>query len=152
MLDFHNFVLKNYFNQDPLDSTAVADDLQRLSERLLPMACDASLLLNDALQKGRKVLFEGAQGALLDVDHGTYPFVTSSNTIAGAAATGSGCGPSAIDYVLGIAKAYTTRVGAGPFPTELFDKTGATSWVSVVMSSVQLQGASDVAVGLTQSQ
>lgn len=124
VLDFHNFVLQKYFNQAPLEPAAVADDLERLSERLLPMTTDVSLVLHKAFESGKKVLFEGAQGALLDVDHGTYPFVTSSNTIAGAAATGSGCGPAAIDYVLGVAKAYTTRVGAGPFPTELFDKTG----------------------------
>ncbi len=124
VLDFHNFVLQNYFDQKPLQPAAVAEDLHRWSERLLPMSSDASLLLHDALNSGKKVLFEGAQGALLDVDHGTYPFVTSSNTLAGAAATGSGCGPAAIDYVLGISKAYTTRVGAGPFPTELFDETG----------------------------
>jgi len=97
---------------------------RRYAERLVPLIGDVPGLLHRYRQAGKSILFEGAQGVLLDVDHGTYPFVTSSNTAAGAACTGSGCGPSAIEYVLGIAKAYTTRVGAGPFPTELFDDVG----------------------------
>jgi len=96
----------------------------RYAERLTPFVSDVPGLIDTHRRAGSRILFEGAQGTLLDVDHGTYPFVTSSNTVAGAACSGSGCGPNAIDYVLGITKAYTTRVGAGPFPTELFDKVG----------------------------
>ncbi len=124
VMDFHNFVLREYFNTSALEVDKVMDNLEVLAKRLLPMATDVSLRLDRAFASNEPVLFEGAQGALLDIDHGTYPFVTSSNTIAGAAATGSGCGPAMIDYVLGVAKAYTTRVGAGPFPTELFDEVG----------------------------
>lgn len=109
------------------------DDLESLKQRardyatlLKPFVCDVPGLLDEHRRAGNRILFEGAQGTLLDVDHGTYPFVTSSNTVAGAACSGSGCGPSAIEYVLGIVKAYTTRVGEGPFPTELFDESGAT--------------------------
>ncbi len=109
---------------DPVDVDAIAASLPHLAERLLPMMADVPGLIAEHRKRGDQVLFEGAQGTLLDVDHGTYPFVTSSNTVAGAALSGSGCGPDAIDYVLGITKAYTTRVGAGPFPTELFDAVG----------------------------
>ncbi len=108
------------------------DDLDALKKRardyaklLKPFVCDVPGLMEEHRQAGNRVLFEGAQGTLLDVDHGTYPYVTSSNTVAGAACSGSGCGPNAIEYVLGIVKAYTTRVGEGPFPTELFDDNGA---------------------------
>ena len=101
------------------------DEALAHGERLLPMMADVTALLHEYRAKGARLLFEGAQGSLLDIDHGTYPFVTSSNTTAGGTATGSGFGPLYLDYVLGITKAYTTRVGAGPFPTELFDDTGA---------------------------
>ena len=124
VLDFHNFVLQKYFDVAAIELEAVMAELKVLADRLLPMVTDVSSLVEQAFTKDQRVLFEGAQGVLLDVDHGTYPYVTSSNTIAGAAATGSGAGPARLDYILGIAKAYTTRVGAGPFPTELFDETG----------------------------
>ena len=124
VLDFHNFVLQKYFDVAAIELEAVMAELKVLADRLLPMVTDVCALVEQAFTKDQRVLFEGAQGVLLDVDHGTYPYVTSSNTIAGAAATGSGAGPARLDYILGIAKAYTTRVGAGPFPTELFDETG----------------------------
>ena len=124
VLDFHNFVLQKYFDVAAIELEAVMAELKVLADRLLPMVTDVSALVEQAFTKDQRVLFEGAQGVLLDVDHGTYPYVTSSNTIAGAAATGRGAGPARLDYILGIAKAYTTRVGAGPFPTELFDETG----------------------------
>jgi adenylosuccinate synthase len=124
VLDFHNFVLVNYYGVPALDPDQVVDDALRLAPRVAPMIADVPAELAAASKRGDRLLFEGAQGALLDVDHGTYPFVTSSNCIAGAAAPGAGVGPQMLDYVLGIAKAYTTRVGSGPFPTELFDDTG----------------------------
>ena len=105
---------------------AIIEELTTIAPRVLPYMDVVWRLMDEARRSGRRILFEGAQGALLDIDHGTYPFVTSSNTVAGQAATGSGVGPGAIDYVLGIAKAYTTRVGEGPFPTELHDEIGAT--------------------------
>jgi adenylosuccinate synthase len=123
-LDLHNFVLERYFGGKPLDADQVADDALSLAPRIASMVADVPAELAAASRRGDRLLFEGAQGALLDVDHGTYPFVTSSNCIAGAAAPGAGVGPQQLDYVLGIAKAYTTRVGSGPFPTELFDDTG----------------------------
>ena len=118
-----NFLLQRY-DIGVLDPDQVADELMGYRERMEPFICDASLLVNNALDQGKHVLFEGAQGALLDIDFGTYPFVTSSNPIAGAACTGLGVGPTRIDHVIGVAKTYTTRVGEGPFPTELFDETG----------------------------
>ena len=124
VLDFHNFVLQHYFQTEPVDFQQVLDDTLAMGERLRPLATDVTALLDAHRRRGDNVLFEGAQGALLDIDHGTYPYVTSSNTTAGGAATGTGLGPRYLDYVLGITKAYTTRVGAGPFPTELFDATG----------------------------
>jgi adenylosuccinate synthase len=124
VLDFHNFVLKNYFQADPVDFQRVLDETLGLAERIKPMVGDVPRLLYEAFRKGHRLLFEGAQGTLLDVDHGTYPFVTSSNCVAGAAAAGAGVGPQMLDYVLGITKAYTTRVGSGPFPTELYDDVG----------------------------
>jgi len=124
LLEFHNFVLKNYFQLEPEDFQKTLDDLLGYAEQLRPMVGDVTDLLRLHLARGDNVLFEGAQGALLDVDHGTYPYVTSSNTTAGGAATGSGVGPRNFDYVLGIIKAYATRVGAGPFPTELDNKIG----------------------------
>ena len=124
LLAYHNFVLVNYFKETPVDFQATLDDLLRYAEIIRPMVADVTELLRLQLAKGDNVLFEGAQGALLDIDHGTYPFVTSSNTTAGGAATGSGVGPRNLDYVLGIVKAYATRVGSGPFPTELDDEIG----------------------------
>jgi len=124
VLDYYNFVLTRYFNTSAVDFQATLDEALGLVERLRPMVGDVSHLLHLAQKQGKRLLFEGAQGTLLDVDHGTYPFVTSSNCIAGAAAAGAGVGPQALQYVLGITKAYTTRVGSGPFPTELDDDIG----------------------------
>ena len=124
VLDFHNFVLQRYFQTRPVDVQQVLDEALIMAERLRPLAADVTGLLDAHRRRGDNVLFEGAQGALLDIDHGTYPYVTSSNTTAGGAATGTGLGPRYLDYVLGITKAYATRVGGGPFPTELFDETG----------------------------
>ncbi|MEE4380032.1 MAG: adenylosuccinate synthase [Candidatus Competibacteraceae bacterium] len=124
VLDFHNFVLKHYFHTEPVDFQHVLDSTLALTELFQPLVGDVTELLYQHAQNGENVLFEGAQGALLDIDLGTYPYVTSSNTTAGGAATGTGLGPRYLDYVLGITKAYTTRVGAGPFPTELFDTQG----------------------------
>jgi adenylosuccinate synthase len=121
VLDYHNFVLKHYFQAETVDFQRTLDDTLALAEQIKPMVADVSNLLYLANQAGKPLLFEGAQGALLDVDHGTYPYVTSSNTIAGGAAPGSGVAPQMLNYVLGITKAYTTRVGSGPFPTELYD-------------------------------
>lgn len=123
-LDYHNFVLQHYFRQEPQDFHSILEHYLGLAERLAPMVTDVSLRLARLQERGARILFEGAQGTLLDIDHGTYPFVTSSNTVAAAAAVGSGVGPETLGYVLGISKAYTTRVGSGPFPTELFDETG----------------------------
>ncbi len=119
-----NQVLVKVFNRREIDIDAVVADLLQFAEILRPMVRDTSLILNNALDEGKVVLLEGGQGTLLDVDHGTYPFVTSSNPTAGGACTGSGIGPTRIDRVVGILKAYTTRVGSGPFPTELFDEDG----------------------------
>ena len=124
VLDYHNFALKNYFKVDTVDFQQVLDETLALGERITPLIADIPELLHQYQQQGDSVMFEGAQGALLDIDHGTYPYVTSSNTTAGNAGTGSGVGPRAFDYVLGITKAYTTRVGSGPFPTELDDAYG----------------------------
>jgi adenylosuccinate synthase len=124
VMDFHNFTLTHYLNAKALDVNAVADEALALGERIKPMVTDVPSALEQAMQRGENLLFEGAQGALLDVDHGTYPYVTSSNCVAGAAAAGAGVGPQSLHYVLGIVKAYTTRVGSGPFPTELFDDIG----------------------------
>ncbi|TDX32964.1 adenylosuccinate synthetase [Modicisalibacter xianhensis] len=124
VLQYHNFVLKEYHREEPVDFQKVFDEAMEMAEELRPMVCDAVTLVHDIRKRGENILFEGAQGSLLDIDHGTYPYVTSSNTTAGGTATGSGVGPLYLDYVLGITKAYTTRVGSGPFPTELFDEFG----------------------------
>jgi adenylosuccinate synthase len=124
MLAYHNFVLQNYFKEAPEDFQRTLDELLGYADTLRPMVGDVTELLRRHLGKGDNVLFEGAQGAMLDVDHGTYPFVTSSNTTAGGAATGTGVGPRELDYVLGIVKAYATRVGRGPFPTEQANDVG----------------------------
>jgi adenylosuccinate synthase len=121
ILDYHNFVLKNYFNAATVDFQKTLDDALALADRVKPLVMDIPRALYEANKAGQNLLFEGAQGALLDIDHGTYPFVTSSNCIAGAASAGAGVGPQTLHYVLGITKAYTTRVGSGPFPTELYD-------------------------------
>jgi adenylosuccinate synthase len=125
VMEYHNFALKNYFKCDTVDYQKTLDESLQLAARLKPLVADVPELLHGYARAGQRVMFEGAQGTLLDIDHGTYPFVTSSNTCAGAAATGTGVGPGRLDYVLGITKAYTTRVGAGPFPTELNDDVGA---------------------------
>ncbi len=124
VLDYHNFALKNYYKADVVDFQKVLDETLALGERITPLIADIPELLHQYQKQGDSVMFEGAQGALLDIDHGTYPYVTSSNTTAGNAGTGSGVGPCSFDYVLGITKAYTTRVGSGPFPTELDDEYG----------------------------
>jgi adenylosuccinate synthase len=124
VLDFHNFVLQNYFRQPIVDFQKTLEEQLRLGEKIKPIVADVTAALNGLRGQGANVLFEGAQGAMLDVDLGTYPFVTSSNTTASFAGTGTGLGPRVFDEVLGIVKAYTTRVGAGPFPTELFDEYG----------------------------
>jgi adenylosuccinate synthase len=124
LLDYHNFVLKNYFGAEIVDFHRTLDETLALASRIKPLVGDVPRLLYEAHRSGDNLLFEGAQGALLDIDHGTYPFVTSSNCVAGAAAAGSGIGPNMLHYVLGITKAYTTRVGSGPFPTELDDDVG----------------------------
>ena len=125
LLEFHNFVLVQYFRCEPVPFVKTRDETLAMAEALRPMVADVAALLQDARHRGDSLLFEGAQGALLDIDHGTYPYVTSSNCVAGAAAPGAGVGPEFLDYVLGIVKAYTTRVGTGPFPTELTDEIGA---------------------------
>jgi adenylosuccinate synthase len=124
VLAYHNFMLSQYYQVDEVDYQQTLDSCLELAVELRPMITDVSAYLHQCRLEGKNILFEGAQGALLDIDHGTYPFVTSSNTTAGSAASGSGFGPLYLDYVLGITKAYTTRVGSGPFPTELFDETG----------------------------
>lgn len=125
LAEYHNFVLTEYHKADPIDPEDVLAELLTQAEKIKSNIVGASQLLMAYRQQGKSILFEGAQGTLLDVDHGTYPFVTSSNTTAGAAATGGSFGPLYLDEVLGVTKAYTTRVGAGPFPTELFDAVGS---------------------------
>jgi adenylosuccinate synthase len=124
ILDFHNFTLQHYFKQPAIDFQKTLDEQLSYAERVKPLVSDITQTLASLREKQADVMFEGAQGAMLDVDLGTYPFVTSSNTTGGFAGTGTGIGPRSFDYVLGIVKAYTTRVGAGPFPTELFDGYG----------------------------
>ena len=123
-IEAKNQLLTRIYERDPLDATQIIDDYVGYAERLRPFVTDTSVLLNQLLDGGKTVLFEGAQGTLLDIDHGTYPYVTSSNTTAGAACTGSGIGPTRIDAVIGVTKTYTTRVGNGPFPTELLGDQG----------------------------
>ncbi|MGY1436973.1 adenylosuccinate synthase [Streptomyces reniochalinae] len=123
-LDFKNQVLAKLYNRRAISAQQVVEELLGYAEQLKGFVADTTLVLNDAIDEGKVVLFEGGQGTLLDVDHGTYPFVTSSNPTAGGACTGAGVGPTRINRVIGILKAYTTRVGAGPFPTELFDDDG----------------------------
>ena len=125
ILDYHNFLLKNYYGADPVDFDKTLDEALGYAEIVAPITADVTQILQDLADADKSILFEGAQGSFLDIDHGTYPYVTSSNTVAAAASTGTGVGPRDLDYILGIVKAYTTRVGAGPFPTELFDDQGA---------------------------
>ncbi|GMQ53240.1 adenylosuccinate synthase [Halopseudomonas aestusnigri] len=125
VLDYHNFALQHYYKVDPIDFQKTLDEAMGYAEWLAPLMIDVTSRLHELRREGANIMFEGAQGSLLDIDHGTYPFVTSSNTTAGGTATGSGFGPLYLDYVLGITKAYTTRVGSGPFPTELFDDVGS---------------------------
>ncbi len=124
LLDYHNFVLVQYHRQPAVDFRQTLDETLALAPRLQPLVADVPRALYHANRAGKNLLFEGAQGSLLDIDHGTYPYVTSSNCVAGAAAAGAGIGPNQLHYVLGITKAYTTRVGSGPFPTELSDDVG----------------------------
>lgn len=124
VLEYHNFNLEHFYKTDTIDFNKVLEESLAMGEEIKPMVADVTELLHQYHQRGDSVMFEGAQGALLDIDHGTYPYVTSSNTTAGGAAAGSGVGPCHFDYVVGITKAYTTRVGSGPFPTELHDETG----------------------------
>ena len=125
ILEYYNFQLVNYYKAEPVDYQKTLDDVMAIADVITGMVADITTLLDTARKNGDNILFEGAQGTMLDIDHGTYPYVTSSNTTAGGVATGSGFGPRNLDYVLGIIKAYCTRVGGGPFTTELFDETGA---------------------------
>lgn len=124
VMEYHNFALTQYYKVEAIDFDKTLALAKEWAKLMLPMRADVTKILHDAKQLGENILFEGAQGSLLDIDHGTYPFVTSSNTTAGSTATGSGFGPLYLDYVLGITKAYTTRVGSGPFPTELHCDVG----------------------------
>jgi len=124
VLDYHNFALEHYFKAEPVDYQQVLDQALRQADEIRGMVGDIPGILHQFREQGERIMFEGAQGALLDIDHGTYPYVTSSNTTAGGAAAGSGVGPCDLEYILGIVKAYTTRVGSGPFPTELDDACG----------------------------
>jgi adenylosuccinate synthase len=124
VLEYHNFTLEHYYRVAPLDYQKMLDEALAQAELIRPMVGDVSAILHQLMADDASIMFEGAQGALLDIDHGTYPYVTSSTTTAGGAASGSGVGPRDLDYILGIVKAYTTRVGAGPFPTELDDACG----------------------------
>ncbi len=124
LVGYHNFLLTEYFGAEYVSAEETYQEVLRIYEAIKPMVCDVTAELAKVNASREGVLFEGAQGAMLDIDHGTYPYVTSSNTASGNAAAGTGLGPKDIDHVLGIAKAYTTRVGGGPFPTELFDETG----------------------------
>ncbi|MEO7200002.1 MAG: adenylosuccinate synthase [Dokdonella sp.] len=124
VVDYHNFVLEHWLKAEPVDYQAVLDEALAFADYVRPMIDDVSTLLHDLRRDGANILYEGAQGSLLDIDHGTYPYVTSSNTTVGGACAGTGVGTRDIDYVLGICKAYATRVGGGPFPTELHDESG----------------------------
>lgn len=125
ILDYYNFQLVHYYKVEPVDYAKTLTEIEAVADIIKAMVADVTTILHQARAKGENILFEGAQGTMLDIDHGTYPYVTSSNTTAGGVATGSGFGPRSLDYVLGIIKAYCTRVGGGPFTTELFDEVGA---------------------------
>ncbi|MDA3787473.1 MAG: adenylosuccinate synthetase, partial [Desulfobacula sp.] len=124
ILEEKNFYLEHYFKTDPVDPEVVIAQFQQIRDRLLPYIADVSVILSEGMNNNKTILFEGAQGTHLDIEHGTYPFVTSSSVVAGNAANGSGVGPGNLSEIIGIVKAYTTRVGSGPFPTELFDDMG----------------------------
>jgi len=124
VMEYHNHALVHYFKAEPVDYQTVLDEIMGMRDKIIAMIADIPATLYNLRKQGADIMFEGAQGTLLDIDQGTYPYVTSSNCTAGGACTGSGVGPCDLDYILGITKAYTTRVGAGPFPTELFDETG----------------------------
>lgn len=124
IVEYHNFSLVNYYKAEPVSYEEVLADALAVADIIKKMTADISEILDQARKRGDSIMFEGAQGTLLDIDHGTYPYVTSSNTTAGGVATGCGVGPCHLDYILGITKAYTTRVGSGPFPTELDDEIG----------------------------
>jgi len=124
VMEYHNYMLEHYFKHETVDYQKSLDETLALGEKLKSVIADVPALLDKYRRDGKSIIFEGAQGMLLDIDHGTYPYVTSSNTVAGNASSGTGVGPSTLDYTLGIVKAYTTRVGGGPFPTELFDEDG----------------------------
>ena len=156
ILDEKNFYLKRYLSADPLDEAQIIDEYASYSQKLAPYVTNISIVIDTAVKSGQQVLFEGAQGTHLDIDHGTYPFVTSSNTLAGNACCGAGIGPRAITDVIGIVKAYTTRVGKGPFPAELFDDVGdredfvrqRLGWLDTVIlrNSVRLNGLTGLTV------
>ena len=131
-MDYHNFVLENYLKVEPVDYQKTLADALSVVPRIEPLIADVSSALNDACESGANLLFEGAQGSMLDVDHGTYPYVTSSNCVAGNASAGAGIGPGMLNYILGITKVYTTRVGSGPFPSELSTEEGVGKHLSVV--------------------
>ena len=131
VMEYHNYMLEHYFKHETVDYQKSLDETLQLGEKLKSVIADVPALLDKYRRDGKSIMFEGAQGMLLDIDHGTYPYVTSSNTIAGNASNGTGVGPSTLDYTLGIVKAYTTRVGGGPFPTELFDEDGAGNHMGV---------------------
>jgi len=124
VMEYHNYMLEHYFKHETVDFQKSLDETLALGEKLKSVIADVPAILDKYRRDGKSIMFEGAQGMLLDIDHGTYPYVTSSNTVAGNASNGTGVGPSTLDYTLGIVKAYTTRVGGGPFPTELFDENG----------------------------
>ena len=124
VMEYHNFMLENYYHSQPVDFQKTLDECASVAEQIQPMVRDIVPMLHSLREAGQSILFEGAQGAMLDIDLGTYPFVTSSNTTSGGTAVGSGFGPRYLDYILGITKGYATRVGSGPFPTELLDDTG----------------------------
>lgn len=134
VLEYHNFILQHYYKAEAVDCQNQLNEALAMGEQILPMIDRVSDSLHDHRRKGEGILFEGAQGAMLDIDHGTYPFVTSSNTTAGGTATGSGMGPLYLDYVLGITKAYTTRVGSGPFPTELLSENGEQNQIGAYLA------------------
>ena len=150
VLGYHNFVLEHYFGEAPLDYRQMLDETLARGEQIRPMVGDVAGILHDLVARGEPVMFEGAQGALLDIDHGTYPYVTSSTTTAGGASAGSGVGPRDIEYILGIVKAYTTRVGAGPFPPSSTMPAGNT-WANAATSSAPPPAASAAAAGSTSS-
>jgi len=151
VMEYHNYMLEHYFNHETVDYQKSLDETLTLGEKLKSVIADVPALLDKYRRDGKSIMFEGAQGMLLDIDHGTYPYVTSSNTIAGNASNGAGVGPSTLDYTLGIVKAYTTRVGGGPFPTELFylmKAVMAITWALKASNLVQPQAASAAVAGL----